>query len=300
MKKLILVLIALFVLQLLFSSTSFAESSADFLFENSEEFYEPDIINGPWVYHSDNLTIYIKKSYVDKRVYYIADIYIRQNETAYTGWAKMKRFTRETELPHIIARRYDAVFAITGDYISHSRNNKGVMIRDGIVYHDKKDADTLAILPSGEMEVYTKGTISAEELLSKGVHDSLAFGPIIVLDKQITKAASTHHLKPQNRRAGIGKVEEGHYVAIVSSSKFTFKEYAQMFINYGCEWAYNLDGGHSAAMIIMGEQVNAHNADNILGGDVAIRQRPIPDVLLFGKSPLVPSENEKAVYKGSR
>lgn len=300
MRKFFLFLAVLFIFELLFPAAVFAESSADFLFEDSEEFYEPDIKNGPWIYRSDNLTVYIKKTYEYSELCYIADIYVRNNEKAYTGWAKMKPYTRSTELPHIIARRYSAVFGITGDYISHSRNSKGVMIRDGITYHDKKKADTLAIMPSGELEVYEKGTITADELLSKGVYDSLAFGPIIVLDGEITKAASTHHLRPKNRRAGMGKVEDGHYIAIVSHGRFTFKEYAQVFINYGCEWAFNLDGGHSAAMIIMGEQINAHNADYILGGDTAIRQRPIPDVLLFGKSPLVPDENKKAVYKGSR
>lgn len=300
MRKLILILVVFCVFQLLFSAAAFADSSADFLFEDSEEFYEPDISNGPWVYHSNTLTVCIKRTYEYNRLCYVADIYLRNNEKAYTGWAKMKPKTRETELPHIIARRYDAVFAITGDYISHSKNMKGAMIRDGIIYYDRKDADTLAILTSGEMEVYAKGTITAKELLSKGVNDSLAFGPIIVKDGEITKAALTHPLKPLNRRAGIGKVEDGHYIAIVSRDKLTFKEYANVFIKYGCEWAYNLDGGHSAAMIIMGEQVNTHNAENILGGDAAIRQRPVPDLLLFGKSLLVPDEKEKAVYKGSR
>lgn len=300
MKKLILFLVVYIAFLPLFPASATAESSADFLFEDTEEFYEPDISNGPWVYHSKDLTVCVKKTHEYNKVCFVADIYLRNNEKAYTGWAKMKPKTRQTELPHIIARRYGAVFAITGDYVSHGKNQKGVMIRDGNVYYDKKNADTLAVLPSGEMEVYAKGATTAKELLLKGVDDSLAFGPIIVKDGKITKSALTHPLKPPNRRAGIGKVENGHYIAIVSSDKFTFKEYAQIFIAHGCEWAYNLDGGHSAAMIIMGEQVNFHNAESILGKDTITRQRPIPDLLLFGKSFLVPDVKEKAVYKGSR
>ncbi len=300
MKKRILLFAVFVLLQTTALPYAWAHSSADFLFENSEQFYEPNISSGPWVYHSKNLTVCIKKTYEYKQLCYIADIFLRNNEKAYTGWAKKKPYTRTVELPHKIARRYGAVFAITGDYISHSKNKKGVMIRDGITYYNKKDADTLAVFPNGEMQVYTKGSVTAKELISQGVADSLGFGPIIVKDGKTTKAAATHPLKPKNIRAGIGRVEAGHYIAIVSRGKFTFKEYAQVFLNYGCEWAYNLDGGHSAAMIIMGEQINVHWAENILGADSSVRQRPVPDVLLIGNSALVPDVNKKATYKGSR
>lgn len=291
--------IVLAAVLLLTPVSALAESRADFLFNDSEEFYEPDIPNGPWIYHSQNLTICIKKTYEFKQLCYIADIYIRNNETPYTGWAKMKPPGLSTELPHRIARRYDAVFALTGDYICHPRNKKGVMIRDGEVYYDKQDADVLAVLPSGEMDVHLKGTITADELIEQGIKDTLAFGPILVLNGEMTEAVSKHRLKPPNVRTGIGKVEDGHYIAIVSRGKFTFKQYAQLFMSYGCVWAYNLDGGQSAAMAIMGEQVNAHSLTNLYG-DVIVRQRPIPDVLLLGKSELVPDITDKAVYNGSR
>ena len=110
----------------------------------------------------------------------------------------------------------------------------------------------------------------------------MAFGPIILQDGELTKAVTTHRLKPGNVRTGIGKVEDGHYIAIVSRSKYTFTEYAELFKSYGCQWAFNLDGGHSAAMIIMGEQVNGHSLETIYA-DVTVRQRPLPDVLLLGK-----------------
>jgi len=301
MKKILLITVALLTLFAL-PLPALAEDDvdeADFLFEDYEEFFEPDITNGPWVYLSENLTVCIRKSTEGKRLCYVADIFIRNNETAYTGWAHMDPPGLPTELPHVIARRYDAVFGLVGDYLCHRNNKKGVNIRDGEVYFDKDDADVLAVFPSGEMEVYTKGTTSADELISQGVRDTLAFGPIILMDGELTKAVTTHPLKPGNVRTGIGKVEDGHYVAIVTRSKYTFTQYAELFKSYGCTWAFNLDGGHSASMLIMGEQVNGHSYGTIYA-DFSCRQRPLPDVLLLGRSELVPDVDDPAYYHGSR
>lgn len=298
MKKLLL-LIAVLLIIFALPTTSLAEDNADFLFEDYEEFFEPDIDDGPWVYHSHNLTICIRKSTDDKKLCYIADIYIRNNEKAFTGWAHMEPPGLPTELPHVIARRYDAVFGLVGDYLCHRNNKKGVNIRDGKVYFDDDDADVLAVLPNGEMEIYAKGSITADELIALGVEDTLAFGPIILQDGKLTDAVTTHHLKPGNVRTGIGKVEDGHYIAIVSRSRYTFTQFAELFKSYGCEWAFNLDGGHSAAMLIMGEQVNGHSLEEIYD-DVIVRQRPLPDVLLLGKSELVPEVGDPAHYHGSR
>ena len=299
MKKLLMLYLVLACLFIFTPSTALADSSADFLFEGYEEFYEPDIANGPWVYHSENLTIFIKMSYENRQLCYIADIFIRNNERAFTGWAHMDPPGRSVELPHVIARRYNAVFGLVGDYIPHRGNDKGVNIRDGEVYFDDDEADTLAVLPSGEMQVYEKGMVTADDLLALGVKDTIAFGPIIVKDGEMTKAVTTHHLKPGNVRTGIGKVEDGHYIAIVTRSRYTFTQYAQLFMDYGCAWAFNLDGGHSAAMVIMGEQVNGHSLETLYA-EVTVRQRPLSDVLLLGTSSLVPGPDENAHYGGSR
>lgn len=263
----------LLALALLTPVTALADSSADFLFEDTEEFYAPDSANGPWVYYSENLTVCIKKSRESGQLCYIADIYIRNNEKAYTGWAHKKPLSG-TQLPQTIARQYGAVFGIMADYVGCDYNTKGVMIRGGKTYYNRDDLDVLAVLPTGEMEIYKKGTISADELLSLGVKDSFAFGPILVRDKKMTSAVSTHHLKGEHIRTGIGKIEDGHYIAVVSRDFLTFKEFAKVFISCGCEWAYNFDGGYSTAMVIMGDQINHHT------------QRTVSDIFLIGKSEL--------------
>jgi len=287
MQRLMLAAAIILALQFVMPVSALADSCADFLFEDTEEFCEPDTEDGPWVYQSENLTVCIRKTREYCRLCYVADIYIRGNEKAYTGWANREPLSG-CELPCEIARRYSAVFGLMGDFLSYRGNRKGVMIRDGNVYYDKADADVLAVLPSGEMEVYEKGTVTADQLLSQGVADSFAFGPILVPDGEMTNAVSTHFLKGHNERTGIGKIEDGHYVAIVSQSNLTFTEFSQAFLNYGCKWVYNMDGGLSTSMIIMGEQVNDHN------------QRAVSDILLIGTSGLFPGAGENAACGESR
>lgn len=283
---------------LIASSLQSHEHSADFLFRDYEEFYEPDIKQGPWVYHTDNLTICIKTSYIDNKLSYIADIYLRDNLKAYTGWGNMIPPGREREMPYIITRRYNAIFGLTGDFVSNAGNNKGVSIRDGKVYYNRDDIDVLAVMPTGELQVFLKGTIFADDLVALGVKDTFSFGPILVKDGKMTEAVTKHYLKPKNIRTGLGKIDDGHYIAILGQSKYTFTEYAELFISYGCEWAYNLDGGHSASMVIMGEQVNEHTPEDFdkLG---TIAQRRISDVFLLGISDLVPDIDETPSYPGS-
>jgi hypothetical protein len=87
-------------------------------------------------------------------------------------------------------------------------------------------------------------------------------------------------------------VEPGHCVAIVTKQMFTLEELAQLFVDNGCKIAYNLDGGHSACMVFMGEQLNLHKESKILKG---VFQRPVPDLLIFGTNPAVPDVDD-AVY----
>jgi exopolysaccharide biosynthesis protein len=157
------------------------------------------------------------------------------------------------------------------------------MIRQGKVYYDKKQAPTLAVMPDGDLKAYEPGEISAKELLAMGVQNSFAFGPILVKDGKIHKSVYTHRLKPGNWRAAIGQVEKGHYICIVSISGFTLAETAKLFLDNHCTVAYNLDGGHSASIVFMGEQLyrGGRGKDNQ-------PQRPLCDMVFIGTSNAVP------------
>jgi len=243
-----------------------------------------DFAKGPWVYKDATLSITIRVLTGPRnRPYYMAEVYSR-GPIFYGGFAHQDDKERKPELPYRIARRYGAVLGFTADYLALKRNPKGVMIRNGKVYYDGTKADTLAVMPDGNLQVFTAGEVNAKQLLAMGIKDSFAFGPTVVKDGKMTDAVMTHRLRPSNYRVAIGQVEKGHYICIASSAGFTLKELAQICISNKCTLAYNLDGGHSACMIFMGEQLNRLPLHSV----ARIRQRALPDLVLLGFCPAVP------------
>jgi hypothetical protein len=79
----------------------------------------------------------------------------------------------------------------------------------------------------------------------------------------------------------------------------TVWEFADLFAEYGCSLAYNLDGGLSAAMVFMGEQLNSHSGQRIGESNDISYQRAVPDGLMFGYSELVPGEDEPVYNDGN-
>lgn len=250
-----------------------------------------DADKGPWIYRDETLGIEvtIPQSGMLKGKYCRADIYTR-SELPKGGFYTVSKKNR-TALPYKIARQNKAVLALTGDYINCSYNKKGVMIRGGKVYYDEKKAPTMAFLPSGEMKVYEPGETTAQKLLALGVMDSFAFGPILVKDGKVHPSVKNHKLNYRAFRAAIGQVEPGHYVMIATRAAITLTDLAKLFIECGCKTAYNMDGGYSAALVFMGEQLNKNSGKQLL-------QRSLPDVLMIGECSAVPGVNDPVYGNG--
>jgi hypothetical protein len=83
-------------------------------------------------------------------------------------------------------------------------------------------------------------------------------------------------------------VEPGHFVVIVCDGAAAgiqfghvfLPEFAQLFVDQGCTTAYNLDGGVSACMVFMGEQLNQHGNKRV-GTYQDSYQRRVPDGLVW-------------------
>lgn len=252
---------------------------------------DPD--KGPWLYRDETLSIRIDLITSGKSKYLRAEIYTR-GPLPMGAFAYQDTRARKTALPYLLARQNKAVFGITDDFVTHHKNDKGVMIRLGKVYYDKKKAPTLAVLPDGELRVYEPGKATAKELLALGVKDSFAFGPILVNNGQIHKTVRTHPLRPSNKRSSIGMVEKGHYICIVTLTGFTLKGLAELYLQNNCKVAYNLDGGHSASMVFMGEQLFRCGYNDLFSG-----QRPLPDMLVIGHNDAVPDPKAPVYCNGN-
>ena len=104
------------------------------------------------------------------------------------------------------------------------------------------------------------GEMTAREYLDRGAADVLAFGPILFRDgvKDDRLEKSFTHREP---RSAIGVVALGHFVGIMvegrnkRSDGAPLRFVADRLMGQGCETAFTLDGGQTAAMIFMGKNV---------------------------------------------
>ncbi len=274
-----------------------------------EEVVVVDVENGHWEYRSDTLSVIVERKVTDAPMtYFVAHIRMRDvnafrpafsNDTYNGGTPKA--------MPWQICRMRSAVLFLSGDNLIHmEKEKKGVMIRNGWVYYDGTKSDTLALYPDLTMRIYEKGTVNAQQLLEDGVLNSYGFmyNPILIHNGVLNEAANKSDIKGRNPRAGLGMVEAGHFVAIVVDGRqpgysigMYLNEFAKAFQTEGCVEAYNLDGGISASMVFMGEQLNSH-----AGGDISQRkhQRSVPEGMLWGYSELVPSLDDPVLNTGNK
>ena len=271
-----------------------------------------DAENGHWEYKNDNLGISIdrvKTQTGDNKplTYFIADIHMRDITEFRPGFGAEGHTGRGATRPWIIARREKAVLWITGDnLINDEREEKGILIRDGRKFWSANKEDTLAIYPDMSMRIIKKGEMSATDLLEAGVDNAYSFGPTLIDDGVINTQAKYHRVRRANPRTGIGYISPGHYIAIVVDGRqpgyslgMPIWDFADLFASYGCTVAYNLDGGLSAAMIFMGEQLNTHSGKRTGSPDDISYQRAVPDGLMFGYSNQVPSEDDPVLNNGN-
>jgi len=278
-----------------------------------EEVVVVDEARGRWEYRTDELGIDIARVETVNGagkpiVYFIADIHMKNIHQFRVGFGSEGHTGRGAIHPWIIARRAKAVLWITGDNLINSeREEKGILIRDGRLFAEVNVESTLAVYPDMSMRIYAPWETRGGILLEDGVENAFSFGPTLVQNGVVNEDAKYHRVRRANPRAGIGCVEPGHYIAIVVDGRqkdysvgMTTPELAALFAEYGCSIAYNLDGGLSAGMIFMGEQINSHAGRRIGASNDISYQRAVPDGLMFGYSALVPGEDEPVHNNGNR
>lgn len=226
-----------------------------------------------WNYASDNLDIQIEQvqsgSGNNLVTYYVADVQLKNGASLQSAFAKNEFGRNIVETTSEIAVNHGAIFAINGDY--YGFRSDGVEIRNGVVYRDEAARTGLAVYENGEMDSYDETEVSTAELLADGVWQTFSFGPVLIEDGQtvtdfvsvkIDKNFGNRSIQDCNPRTGIGMISANHYIFIVvdgrsqESRGVTLEEFAQLFAGYGCQEAYNLDGGGSSTMYFMGRVVN--------------------------------------------
>lgn len=280
---------------------------------------EPDEVivydseHGHWEYRTDLLSISIDREDTvndagKPLVYFVADIRMKNINQFRPAFGSEGHTGMGATYPWIIARRAKAVLWLTGDnMINSDRDEKGVIIRDGRLFLDEEVEDTMALYPDMTMRIYPKWNQYSQQILEDGVENTFSFGPTLVQNGVANPDARKHRVRRANPRVGIGMLEPGHFLAICVDGRqknysvgMTIEDFADLFVAYGCETAYNMDGGLSAGMIFMGEQLNSHGGKRTGNKNDLSYQRPVPDGLIFGYSEQVPGVDDPIENAGNK
>ncbi|MHB8130375.1 MAG: phosphodiester glycosidase family protein [Mobilitalea sp.] len=219
-------------------------------------------------YSDDNVELVTSKVEVgsgdSKITYYISDIYVTNVEYIKTAFATGEYGKNLRDSTLNMAEENNAILAISGDFYGNSEI--GVVIRNGILYRSEVvDADICVFFTDGTMKTYAPDEFDGDEVIAQGAWQAWTFGPQL-LDGNgniLSSFNTTTYLNSTNPRCAIGYITQGHYVFVVVDGRqegyskgVSLSELAQIMVEAGCNSAYNLDGGKSAAMVYQGEYVN--------------------------------------------
>ena len=285
------------------------ETSQDQYFRNAddpEEVIVEDWENEHWEYKTDTLSIIIDRVHTTNInnqpvCYCVAQVRMRYEDAFRAGVRGDETSSKaRVEKPTFMARRYKAVLAVTGDNLDVAEPEiKGIIMRNGVLFNNLSAADTAALYPDLSMRIFSPGETTYEQLLAEGVLNTFSFGPTLIRDGVVNSNAKRTMLGKVNPRTGIGMVEPGHFVVITVDGRqanysrgLSIDAFMHLFYIYGCQQAYNLDGGNSTAMVFMGEHLNQHpGVPESKSG-----QRSLPDMLMWGYSEQVPSVDDPVLH----
>ena len=233
-----------------------------------------------WNYQSSDISISIQEyssgSGNNVLTYFVADVVVSDATLLSSAFADNQFGQNIIAYTSEIAEENNAIFAINGDY--YGFRDDGIIIRNGVIYRDIPAREGLAFYLDGTMEVYDETETSAQELLDTGVWNTLSFGPALIDDGEIVEGIDNieidtnfgnHSIQGTQPRTGIGIIDANHFIFIVVDGRsksysmgVTMTEFAEIFDDLGCTYAYNLDGGGSSTMYFMGRVVNNPQGKN--------------------------------------
>ncbi len=235
-------------------------------------------------YRDDTLIVEMEKRRMFDSDVFIAYVKIATPSQLRTAYAGSKIDSNRTNHTSGIAKNFNAVVAINGDY--YPKTKAGYIIRQGEVYREKtsKNMDLLLIDELGDFHLLLKGhdeqaaglkALKAEHEIVNGFF----FGPALVKDGVILEIPQNYQFDPtgKNPRAAIGQIAPLTYVMVAVNGRtdgsvgVTMAQLAQIMSELGCQQAYNLDGGNSATLVFHNEVFNDKPQD----------ERGISDIIYF-------------------
>ncbi len=248
---------------------------------------QPCVAESDYEYVDETHSIHIDRMEENGIVYFVADVQLAsasQFQTAFGGG----EYGGGKEHISSMATKLGAVFAINAD--NYGAHEYGVILRNGALYRTATTARHLLIVDAnGDLRVRSEreGENPQElgaQLVEEGALQTFEFGPELVRDGALVEfpvdftVISTRDTRREPRTA-IGQLGPLHYIIVVADGRqdgyskgMTLQELQQVFMFYGAQTAFNLDGGGSTEMWLCGEIINQPS-----GGD----ERSVSDMIWF-------------------
>ena len=235
-------------------------------------------------YSDDNIQIEVSSLRAYDTDIYVADVQVSSAQYLKTALAQNAFGRNLKDTTSDMAEAAGAILAINGDY--YGFRDEGYVLRNGVLYRDTASSgtDALVVYGDGTMAAANQDSNTAQSLKEAGAWQILSFGPVLVDNGQIAVAANAEvgQSKSSNPRTAIGMVSPLHYVVVVSDGRtgdnegLSLYELAQVLIDNGATFAYNLDGGGSTTLYFEGEVLNNPTSGNVGG------ERQVSDIVYFG------------------
>ena len=218
---------------------------------------------------------------------FIAYVKIATPSQLRTAVAGQKIGSSSTNQTTTIARNYNGIAAINGDYFTKTK--AGYIVRMGETYREKTSAnmDLLLIDELGDFHICLHGHDVQENSIAafKSEHkiiNGFFFGPALVVDGEVQEIPENYQFDPhqKNPRAGIAQLGTLTYALVAvngrtdQSAGVTLAEFADIMGQLGAKQAYNLDGGNSATLAFNGEVYN----------DKPQAERAVTDIIYFASA----------------
>ncbi len=139
----------------------------------------------------------------------------------------------------------------------------------GIVIHDSKllygsRSATSSVIGFDQNDVLVVGNMTGQQALDRGLRDAVSFGPVFIVNgKAVDITGNGGGLNP---RTVIGQRADGAVLLLVidgrqaSSLGASYKDCAQVMLDYGAVNAANLDGGSSSTLLYNGETLSVSSS----------------------------------------
>lgn len=275
----------------------------------SGEYVHEDEEAGLWFYASPTLVVRIDRIFDPENVvtWYEAQIFCdpdaeRLGAVLYNPENPQKKHVQAA----VIARENQVVFGMNTDYYTYriGRNAiTGMVIRGSQVFFERvpeanrskfPNLDTIAMNGDGSWKVYHSDELTAEEYLAGGAVDVFSFGPYLIRDGAFNPfVEEMRNGKTAQPRCAVGMIEPGHYFTILAEGRIrnvsqgvTIAFLAEKLMEAGCVEALNFDGGQTAVMTFMGNQISRIGKYN--GGKT--NARTTTEILGIGRSDLIDPE----------